>query len=271
MANCNICGNFVPDAQYQVHAMSCFSSNSAPGVVNYQNFTDSFSKGFNEARRKAEENERAALEAKRIAEEQRILEDKFVLIAKGLSPDLAEANARNLARLKKLESEFVSLTSDNSNSKSPAFTKQKTYSQIKFFSSGILIAFLLLVIMYLGSSLYSQTSAGSFLRVISNVLLAFSLISIILLSFYCIYGWIQFMRSVDGKTQMENVKIDKFSKRLFLGDIPKLQEARLSDIELGRMNLKAALTTLYQQVEGIPPIPFLDLVDFRNLLRSSLD
>lgn len=271
MASCNICGNFVPDAQYQVHAMSCFSSNSAPGVVNYQNFTDSFSKSFNEARRKAEERERAAQEAQRIAEEQLILEDKFVLIAKGLNPDLAEANARNLARLKKFESAFVSLTSGDFNSKFPAFTRQKTYSQIKFFSSVVLLASLPMMSMFLGSSLYSQTSTGSFLRVISNVLLAISLISIISLSIYSIYGWVQFMRSVDGKIQMENLRIDRFSKRLFLTDIPKLQEARLSDIEVNRKNLKAELTTLYQDVEGIPPIPFLDLVEFRNLLRKSLD
>jgi hypothetical protein len=270
MANCNICGYFVPDAQYQVHSMSCFSSNSAPGVVNYQNFTDSFSKSFNEARRKAEEAQRAEQEARRIAEEQLILEDKFVLIAKGLNPDLAEANARNLARLKKLESEYERLTSQNSESESPAFSKQKFYAQSKYFLIIVLFALVPMIIMYLGSALYSKASGGSFLQAIANALLALSLIAIILLSIYSIFGWIQFMRSIDGKVQIENLKIDKYSKHLFMKVAPILREAKLSDAQLHQENLRVALETLLKEVEKIPTVPFLDLADFRNLLRRSV-
>lgn len=270
MANCNICGNFVPDAQYQVHAMSCFSSKSAPGAANYQSFADSFSKGFENARRQAEEKARFEEESKRQAEEMVIQEDKFVLIAKGLDADLAEANARNLARLKKLEVKFFELTSGDIGVNLSAFIKQKTSSQYKYFLAWGVLEFLLIWVLYIGASISADSAPGSLMHIFSNIILGGSLILLIMLSLYSIYAWIQFMRSVDKKVAIEVIRVDKFSMKFFEVEAAKLQKARLTDLGQNEVRVKNELKTLEAEVSKIPAIPFLDLTDFRSELKKAL-
>jgi hypothetical protein len=279
MAYCNSCRSYFPDSNIEVHSISCFaaSASGGSGGSGSQTFTSSFAQGFENAQRNAEAkraNDEAKAEAVRrkkieleIAEREK---SKSILVANRIDSGVAEAHARNLQSLNELETEFERIQTKDLVPEFKRTNLKKMIAQSTYWGSLLLFLSLIFFAWLELAATSDGLPSGGLRYTVSIILLVLWLALTIFITFYGVYSWIQFGRSIDSKIEFSRVKLDKFSRRFFARVKAILENSRELESNDHRESRLELLNSIKQQVNLIPVIPFLDPTEFRINLTTEI-